>query len=187
MGFIATIQQYFFRRHLERELLSRQANYAPQAVHPLEAKCVALLFIADDADDRKAVEAYQQARKKAGLRTEILGFFSVEVNQAAYSFDQFSKHDLNWYGIPKGANVEKFLERPCDLLITLGRTAQAQLDYLAALKQTKLRVGPHTGLNDNPYDVQFFIPISGMSVAAQFRQIDQIFKVTNAPKVSFAV
>lgn len=187
MGFIAKIKAYFFQRHQRKEEQKKQALNGPQAIHPLNAQCVAILFLADEAKNRQAVENYRQARKKQGLRTELLGFFTKEVNAAGYGFDQFSGVDTNWCGVPKGANVEKFLDRPCDLLITLGTAHHAQLDYLARLKIAKLRVGPHTGLADNPYDVQFFISAGEINIAEQLRQIDQIFKVTNAPRVSIAV
>ncbi len=187
MGFIANLKAYFFQRHQRKEEQKKQALNGPQAVHPLSAQCVAILFLADEAKNRQAVEAYRLARKKQGLRTELLGFFAKEVNAAGYSFDQFSVADTSWCGVPKGESVDKFLDRPCDLLLTLGTANHAQLDYLARLKTTKLRVGPHTGLADNPHDVQFFISAGEVNIAEQLRQIDQIFKVTNAPRVSIAV
>lgn len=187
MSFIAKIKQYFFQRSLEQERRAMPVMRAVEPVHPLSAPWVAILFLADDEQDRKAVEAYRQARKNEGLRTELLGFFSKEVNQAAYSFDQFSGLDANWCGVPKGTNIEKFLERSCDLLFTLGTAKHPQLDYIASLKKAKLKVGPHTGLADNPHDVQFFVSVKGINIAEQLRQIDQIFKVTNVPKVPIAV
>lgn len=187
MNFIAKIKSHFFRKKWKEQLQQRRSLDRLEAIHPQRAQCLAILFIADNADDRQAVEAYRQARKKEGLRTELLGFFSKEVNEAGYSFDQFSSADTNWFGVPKGRGVEKFLARPCDLLFTLGAADHPQLDYLASLKSTKLRVGPHSEQSSNPHDIQFFIPKNGMSIAEQIRQINQIFKVTNVSELSIAV
>lgn len=180
MSLIANVKNYFFRRRLLREIGQRQANYQPQPVNPATALRVAVLFNADDTEDRKTAESYRQARKKAGLKTELLGYLSKEVNAAGLNFDHFTLKDLNWYGIPQGGSVEKFLGRPCDLLIALGEETHPQRDYLAMIKETRLRVGPYTERLGNPYDVQYTTKAGKGGPKEQLNQIDQIFKVTNA-------
>lgn len=180
MSLIANVKRNLFQRKLLKEIEQKQAKYQPKPVNPATAKCVAVLFNADDPDDRKTVENYRQARKKAGLKTELLGYLTKEVNAAGLNFDHFTKKDLNWYGVPQGSSVEKFLERPCSLLISLGDNSHPQRDYLAAIKNTDLRVGPYTENPDNPYDVQYTTQRAGAGPKEQLTQIDKIFKVTNA-------
>lgn len=180
MSLIANIKNALFQRRLLREIESRKPDYQSRPVHPDRANCVALLFPADTVEERKVVEAYREARKKQGLRTELLGYFTTDVGESHFGFDHFSVKDVNWYGVPKGSSVEKFLSRSCDILITLGPAGHQQLDYLAALKKADLRVGPHTEHPENPNDVQFATKQAQAGFAAQLQQIESIFKVTNA-------
>lgn len=188
MGFFSNVKKSFFQRRLLKELERRQPQRDPQEVNPATASCVAVLFPADDVNARRIVERYKESRRREGLRTELMGFFQREINEAGVGFDHFSSKDLNWYGVPQGSDVDKFLSRSCDLLITLGPAGQYQLDYLAALKDTGLRVGPYTGETDNPYDVQFGAGRSNKpDFQEQLRQIENIFKVTNATSLLAAV
>jgi hypothetical protein len=180
MSLIASVKKSLFQRKLLREIRQRQAKYQPKPVNPATAKCVAVLFNADDLDDRKTAENYRQARKKVGLKTELLGYLTREVNAAGLNFDHFTTKDLNWYGVPGGSSVGKFLERPCNLLIALGDDYHPQRDFLAAIKNTDLRVGPYTENPDNPYDVQYTTKGAAAEPKEQLNQIDKIFKVTNA-------
>lgn len=180
MSFIASIKKTFFQRSLLKEIERKQPGYQPKPVHPAKAKCIAVLFNADDPEDRKTVERYRDDRQKAGLQTELLGFLTTEVNAAGLTFDHFTVKDLNWCGVPRGSSVGKFLERPCNLLFTLATSGQPQLDFLAAIKTTDLRVGPYTGSPENPYDVQYTTKSAAAGAKEQLTQIEQIFKVTNA-------
>jgi len=180
MAIVANVKKTLFQRRLLREIQRRKLDYQPRVVNPDTAKTVAILFPADSVDDRKTIEAYCEARKKNGLRTELLGYFTKHVGDTSFGFDHFSNKDLNWYGIPSGERVEKFLERPCDLLICLGAAGHKQLDFLASLKDTGLRVGPYTESPENPYDVLFSTEKVAKDLGEQLEQIDRIFKVTNA-------
>ncbi|MEM9835817.1 MAG: hypothetical protein AAF828_04915 [Bacteroidota bacterium] len=184
MSLIANVKQYFFQRRLLKEIEQRQVNYQSRAVNPATAKCVAVLFVADDPQHRKVVESYRQKRKKEGLRTELLGFFVTPINDAGVNFDHFTSKDLNWYGVPGGNYVDKFLARSCDLLITLGPAGHPQLDYLASIKDTNLRVGPYTESFDNPYDVLYNTKNKTTEPHEQLNQIEKIFKVTNAAAIA---
>ncbi|MEL6276769.1 MAG: hypothetical protein AAFQ37_06135 [Bacteroidota bacterium] len=180
MAIVANVKKVLFQRRLLREIQRRKPDYQPRVVNPDTAKTIAILFPADSVDDRKTVEAYRQARKQSGLRTELLGYFTKHVGNSSFGFDHFSNKDLNWYGIPGGERVEKFLERPCDLLMCLGNAGHKQLDFLASLKDAGLRVGPYSEAPDNPYDVLFSIEGIAKDLGEQLKQIDRIFKVTNA-------
>jgi len=180
MSLIANLKNAFFQRRLLREIDLRKPDYQPRAVNPATAKYVAVLFPADSADDRKLLEEYRRQRKLDGLRTEVLGYFTADVGSATFGIDHFSAKELNWYGAPQGSAVEKFLSRPCDLLITLGPAGHRQLDYLAALKKAGLRVGPYTESPENPYDVMFSTRRKAAGLKDQLNQIERIFKVTNA-------
>lgn len=189
MSFIADLKRFFFRRRLEKELAARRGNPMVRPVHPSFAKVLVVLFPADEVNDRKLVERLREDRRKEGLQTKLLGYFSTAIDKkGSYNFPYFTVKDLSWAGVPRGKDVEQFLQEPCDLLYVLGPAANPQMDYLTRLKQASLSVGPFTHEDDreNPYNVRYILDKgdSAKGIKAQLEQIDRIFKIINAKKVA---
>lgn len=182
MSFIADLKHKFFRRRLEKELAERRPSLVVRAFHPDTAKVLAILFPADDADDRKAVEELREERRKVGLQTKLLGYFSTSVGeQVSYDFPFFTVKQLSWCGVPTGNEVTHFLSDKCDILYVLGKGDDPKMDYLTRLKTAGLRVGPftHEDDTDNPFNVQFIQARKAKGLKEQLHQINRIFKIIN--------
>lgn len=187
MALIADLKRKLFQRKLEKELATRRTKQVVRSLHPETAKHLAVLFLADNADDRKLVEKLKTERRKNGLQTRLLGYFSSPVNgNGSYNFPYFTVKDLNWYGVPQGKEVEIFLSDRSDLLYVLGSPGDQKMDYLARLKNTSLRVGPFTHEDDvdNPYNVRIINDGKQRGIKGQLNQIDRIFKIINVKKVA---
>lgn len=189
MSIIADLKRRFFYRRLKKELAARRVDPIVRPLHPNSAKVLAILFPADDADDRKLIERLREKRRKEGLQTKLLGYFSTAIDKnGSYNFPFFTIKDLNWAGVPQGKEVEQFLQEPCDLLYVLGQAEDPRMDYLTRLKPAALRVGPFTREDDpdTPYNVRFIMdnPDGRKGLKAQLEQIDRIFKILNAKKVA---
>lgn len=185
MSFIATLRQRFFRRRLAAELAGRRPD-SPRPEHPLRSKRLAIVFPADFADDRTAVENLTDRRRAEGLKTELLGFFQQPPPaNNAFDYPTYSKKDLNWYGWPDGPAVRQFLQNQSDLLYVLGPPDWAHFHYLGRVKPTGLRVGPYTfeGDQENFYNVQYRGDAT-TEVAGKLRQIDELFKIINVQEVT---
>lgn len=180
MGLLSDIKRRFFRRRLAQQL--RQAAPAPAPgggpLNPATAASIAILFPADDAEDRKRVDRWRDQFRKSGKRIDVVGYFPGDVGQAAFDFVSVSQRTRNWYGAPVGEDVEQFLRSPCDLLLSLAPPHHPQLDYLAALKPAALKVGPRTAADDNPFHLQF--DARDPSVAAGLAAVERLFSFTNA-------
>ncbi|NJO86749.1 MAG: hypothetical protein HC821_01385, partial [Lewinella sp.] len=150
MGLFENLKRNLRQGHLLREIKRRNPDYQPRPFHPEQAKRVALLFPADELADREAIIAYRDARQLRGLKTDLFGYFTTSTPGQGYDFHYFTVANLNWYGAPKGSEVEHFLSRECDLLLAFGAPGHPIMEYLAALKPAGLRVGPHTLAASNP-------------------------------------
>lgn len=187
MSLIAELKRKFFQRRLERELALRQSKQLVRNVHPETSRHLAIIFPADNADDRKLIEKIRADRRKEGLQTRLLGYFSTPVEKNGnYNFPYFSTKDLNWYGVPQGAEVDIFLSDSCDILYVFGKAADAKMDYIARLKNASLRVGPftHEDDTDNPYNIRLVNDGKLNGVKGQLNQINRIFKIINVKKVA---
>ena len=173
------LKQRQFRRNLEtRRRAVRPVTPSPAAppTNLATARTIALLYPADDAEQRKKIDRW---RDKLAARVEALGYFSADVGSTSFDFTVVSPKTLNWYGAPTGEAVEKFLRTPCDLLLRLGPAGHRELDYLAALKPAGLRVGPRSADVDTPYHLQYDNSGS-QGPSDDLRAIERLFSFTNA-------
>lgn len=182
MSLIADLKQKAFLRKLRKELAAQPSKATVQPNHPDTAKVIAILFPADDADERQLVENIRIARQKKGLSTKLLGFFSTKLaDDVSYDFPYYSPKNLNWAGVPKGDDVKAFLAEKSDILYVLGSKDIAHFHYLGQLKPTGLRVGPYTAEDDpdNFYNVQYMVN-DNAGLKEKLNQINRIFKIINA-------
>lgn len=159
-----------------------EAKTGPPPAGPVNlttARNVVVLFPADDATDRKAVDKWRDGFRKSGMKIKFTGYFAQSIGQTNFGFPAVTANDLNWYGAPRGKAVAAYRALECDVLLRLGPTVHKELDYLAATKQAHLRVGPYRPGEQTPYHLQFDSS-SPTDLNAQLATIERIFSFTNA-------
>ena len=183
MSALDDIKGRLFKRRL-RNLLAAQrppAGQTGEPVHPETAGDITLLFVADDAEQRKQVDKWRDRFRRPGRKVSALGFFSEPIGTTNFDFLAVSTKELSWYGAPQGPEVDKFLRASTDLLLMVGPPDHPVLDYLAALKPARLKVGPLSGQSNAPYHLQY--EATG-GAAAEVKQrlatIASLFAFTNA-------
>ncbi len=179
MGFFSDIKDRFFNRRLKEDAIPVRSRPGGQAIHPSTAKEITILFLADSAEDRKAVDKWRDANMETGRKIKVIGYFEQEVGSTSFDFTIVSVKDLNWYGIPGSEEVSRFQSENTELLLRLGPTKHKILDYLAATKSAALRVGPFSEDAQHPYQLQYDARNSP-KIKDQFAAIAQIFSFTNA-------
>lgn len=183
MSFFSNIKERLFQKRMEAETSRLPAKKAAETVNLATAKHITILFIADSAEDRKAVDKWRDANRRTGSKIKVIGFFEQEVGSASFDFEIVSVKDLNWYGVPQGAVVKKIQGNTTDVLIRLGPDRHPALDFLATTKPAKLKVGPFVKDFPNPYHLQFDGSRS-VKLKDQLAAIEQIFTFTNATSTS---
>lgn len=169
-------QRLFLRR------AAAEAQTGPPPASPVNlaaAKNIVVLFPADDANDRKAVDKWRDGFRKSGVKIKFTGYFDQPIGETDFGFPAVTSKNLNWYGVPRGASVKAFRALECDVLLRLGPTKHKELDFLAATKKARLRVGPYLPDAEMPYHLQF--DTSGATgLREQLAVIEHIFSFTNA-------
>lgn len=145
MGLIRNIQEFFFRRSLEKTL---SENRRDRKSCSLEAAArIGLLFDASDPQTRQTVVSLAKQLKSEGKKVRLLGYLSEAPKDANFPFRQFNKKDLDWALRPrKSEDVAAFLEKEFDLLINLSADPYLPLEYIMAHAKAGFRVGNHEGL-----------------------------------------
>jgi len=138
MGIINRIIQYFYTRSLP----ARAVRSKGAAVRNIdEAKQVGILFDATEIDDRQTVLRYAEKLRKQGKNVALLGYVPVVDKEATFSFDFFTKKDIDWAGRPKGASIQHWLTHEFDAFICLFTTNTPFAEFIALHTPANLKIG----------------------------------------------
>lgn len=178
MSLVSDFKQRLFRQRTERDTAEeRPAGSRPP--HLDAAQHLTILFRADSAEDRRAVDKWRDANARSGRKIRVLGYFDQEVGSASFDFSVVTVRHLNWYGLPRGEVVTEFQREPTDILLRLGPPRHPVLDYLAAVRPAKLKVGPYRP-DTLPFYHLLFDSQGQERPARQLPLIQHIFTYTNA-------
>jgi hypothetical protein len=149
MKVLQTLRKQMHRHALQREQ-SRVKTYfyENEITQTSEAKTIGLLFDATRTEARRVVEDFAQILRVRGKKVTLFAYFdSPEL--ASFPFKTFKPKEVNWFGKPKCATVERFLAEPFDLLIGCWLGEHLALEWVASLSKATFKVMPFSeDLND---------------------------------------
>jgi hypothetical protein len=110
-----------------------------------EAKSIGILFNATHQISFEIVKALVKDLSTKKNKIDVLGFVDSKqlIDHYLYrkGFDFFTRSQLNWYYKPVVENVQKFIEKPYDILIDLSLDDPFPIHYIIACSQAKFKVG----------------------------------------------
>ena len=143
MGFIESFRLYFGKYFLSRDF--RKVSRNRVICNIKNAKSIGLLFDASDEADHKIVTELVKGFQNDQKVVKVLGF--VNFNRVPHycfpklSYDYFTKKDINWYCKPSGVKVNDFVREEFDVMIDLCPKSYFSLKYIAAISNSKFKVG----------------------------------------------
>lgn len=141
------------------------------------ASTVGLLFEATDLDKREIVLAYAKKLRKKGKKVKLLGYFNNHIDNSNFTFRHFNRKDIDWALRPTGKEVTEFLQHKLDVFINLSTETKSYTEYIAALVNAPLRVGPCT---EHTFCYDLMIDLAGKKTLNAFiQQVEQLLKITN--------
>ncbi len=142
------------------------------------AASVGILFNATSPDDRKAALLYADQLKKRNKQVHVLGYFDHKLlPDALMDFPCFTPKEISWSLQPKGEAVNFFLDQEFDIFVHLNPTTTLHSEYIAALTNAFLKVGPVT---DATYCYDLMIDLeAGAGIPAFIREMEALLKKTN--------
>lgn len=177
MRIIKDSQLFFHRYLLKKQLKSRRQSAKRKLVNLDTAKTVGILFDATELDDRNVVLKYAKALKDQGKRVRTLGYFDNKLENENFTFSHFNRKKLDWALRPTGEAVMTFMKEQLDLLLTIDPLTKFHMEYIAALSNAHLKVGPYT---DNTYCYDLMIDAgAGSNLHSFINQIEHLLKKTN--------
>ena len=129
-------------RFIKRELKKR--NTERGTIDFNKVKTIGILFDGTNPENEFIVNTFIEQLSKKGKKVELLGFVPKNNQALNTTYTSFCYQDLDIFKRPKNQKVNDFIQQPFDILINLTPVNHLQLDFVAALSNAKLRVGPYT-------------------------------------------
>jgi hypothetical protein len=176
MKIIQQIRSYFRDNSLKSKLKLLKPT-SRKCVSFEEAQTVGLIFDATDTDKRQTALHYAEKLSKSGKKVKLLGFFDSKQDSPDFTFGYFSRKNIDWALRPGGKSVESFLQGAYDILITLNPLSNQHLEYISALSNAHLKIGPST---DNLYCYDLMIDVRNKNSVLDFiREMELLLTKTN--------
>lgn len=176
MNIVHNIRTYFRNNSLQSKLKLQKTLFRKR-VNFEEAQTVGLIFDATDTDKRQMVLSYAEKLSKAGKKVRLLGFFDSKQASSDYTFGYFSRKDIDWALRPGGKTVESFLQGAYDILIVLNPLTNEHVEYISALSNAHLKIGPNT---NNIYCYDLMIDVRNKNSVIDFiQEMEQLLTKTN--------
>jgi hypothetical protein len=177
MGIIQRLRARAFQNRLQKGLKQRKAPSGKSKVNLDNARHIGILFDATSVDERNQISKYKEQLRKQGKQLSLLGFIQDQVELDSLSFPAYNKKNLDWAGCPKGEKVDEFMKQGFDLLMNINLAPSPHENYISALSNAKLRVGPSTEATDC-YDLM--IGVKQSDGLQQFiKQMEKLLGKTN--------
>ncbi len=171
---LQTIRTYFFRQSLQ-SLLSQPRRHRPP-VSLEQAQSVGILFNATDLEKRHIAMEYADQLRDRGKRVKRLGFFDSKLEDPNFTFRYFNQKNLDWAGRPTGEAVKDFTEQSLDWLLILDMVSIPAFEYIAALSDATLRVGP---VADNTACYDIMIDTRAYDLRSFIKEMEFVLAKTN--------
>lgn len=159
MKVVDSIRVQAGKRALKKELLADEKRVA-KVCNLADAKSIGLVYKIESKESYDHLHKFAKYLKSEfGIKQILMmGYWdnkkeTPEFLKAKVDFEFFTKGNLNWAGIPKGVNIDNFLNEPFDILIDLNSYFNVPLRYLVAKSKAKLKVGRFSKENEPYFDI----------------------------------
>jgi hypothetical protein len=173
-----------FKFFLTKKTLAEQPKPIKRQLSSFKAaQWIGILYDATSPERCEKIQAFAKQLEDTGKQVTLLGFINEKKQNIDVSFDYFCKNNLTWTGTPQGKLVENFLTKSYDLLYILHPKSTLAFEYIAALTDAALKVGPCAKYFD-AYD--FMLEANKQTTIEDFmvqaQQYCQLLKSTNTVK-----
>lgn len=169
----------FHFKALHKELAKRKPAKGRNTVTWKGAKSIGILFDANEPNHRKRILKYADDLRKKGKQVRLLGYLSQQQEEQEFPFRAFTPKQQDWRYAPNGEEVTEFMKQPFDLLFFLGQKTALWSEYISALSNAQLRIGPPTE-HTYAYDLMIEVPDSA-GLSAFITQMENLLGKTNTP------
>ncbi len=155
MSAFKNIQEKVGRFWLNKEARRLKRNVKAFSIE--KASTIGVIYNATNRDDAETVKKFVQYLKEERKDVLSLGFIdskdSSDVVKPHLNYTYFDKGNLSRSFIPKGDEVQSFINKPFSILIDLNTEACFPIEYISSLSIAKFKVGTKGFYRDDVCDL----------------------------------
>ncbi len=143
MSTVRNIQEKVGRFWLNKEL--KRLKRSVKAFSIEKASTIGVIYNATNRNEAETVKKFIQYLKEERKDVLSLGFIdskdSSDVVKPHLNYSYFDKRDLSKSLVPKGSEVQNFINKPFSILIDLNTNDCFPIEYISSLSVAKFKVG----------------------------------------------
>ena len=155
MASVKDIQEKIGRLKLKKEL--KRLNRNVKAFNIEKASTIGILYNATNRTEAEIVKKFTQHLKEERKDVLSLGFIdskdSSDIVTPHLNYTYFDRKNLSKSQLPKGIDIENFINKPFSILIDLNIGECFPLEYISSLSTAKFKVGAEGGYKNNCLDM----------------------------------
>jgi len=152
---IRNIKEKLGRIKLKRELKRLQRNVKAFSIE--KASTIGVIYNATNRNDAETVKKFVQFLKEERKDVLSIGFIdskdSSDIVKPHLNYAYFDQTNLSASSVPKGLDVENFINKPFSILIDLNINDSFPIEYISSLSHAKFKVGAKGGYLDQTCDL----------------------------------
>ena len=155
MSGIKNIQEKLGRFKLKKEL--KRLNRSVKAFNIEKASTIGIIYNATNRTEAEIVKKFTQHLKEERKDVLSLGFIdskdSSDIVTPHLNYTYFDRTNLSKSQVPKGVDVENFIQKPFSILIDLNMNDCFPIEYISSLSIAKFKVGAEGGYKNRACDM----------------------------------
>ncbi len=155
MSRIKSIQEKLGRFSLKKERKRLQRNVKTFSIE--KASTIGVVYNATNRNDAETVKKFVQYLREERKDVLSIGFIdskdSSDMVKPHLNYVFFDKRNLSKGLVPKGNDVENFINKPYSILIDLNIDDCFPIEYISSLSNAKFKVGAKGSYRDGACDL----------------------------------
>ena len=155
MSAFKNIQEKFGRLKLRKEKKRRLRNVRAFSLE--KASTVGVLYNATNRNDAEIVKKFVQYLKEERKDVLSIGYIdskdSSDLVKPHLNYVYFDKRNLSKSFVPRGNDVDNFINKPYSILIDLNLNDCFPIEYISSLSNAKFKVGSKGSYRDESCDL----------------------------------
>jgi len=152
---IKNIQEKLGRLNLKKE--SKRLNRNVKAFSIEKASTIGVIYNATNRQEADLVKKFIQYLREERKDVLSIGYIdskdSSDMVKPHLNYVYFDKRDLSKTFIPKGNEVQNFINKPYSILIDLNIDECFPIEYISTLSHAKFKVGATGSYRDDAFDL----------------------------------
>ena len=133
--YVAKFLQFNTKRYLKKNKVHRITTDF------IKSNKIGIIFSAEGMQKHNAVKSLIKKLKEQGKEVTVLSYLATGQQNHEFLFDIIGPNDINFWGLNKNDDAEKFADESFDYLLDLDITSNQVIENILAKSKAKCRVG----------------------------------------------